>query len=280
MEQAEQGERCGNSNVEKWIEDATILKVLTGSRGYGVVTENSDHDVIGVAIPPKELLLGLQGFKHYNAAEYKDGAINNPRNKTEVTIFSLLRFFDLAIGMKSHALEVLFAHPDNILKCAPFGSILLENKHLFLSKKVYFSLRSHAFSEERSIRNTLRSYNTDFYMKRNKHYYLMFALLHIGIETLETGEVNIRRDKEKEFLLDVREGRISEEEMDKVKSKLFRRLDDANTSSKLPDFVDYNKVNDLLVEMTSASIFLGPKPSLTFLRALKNTINQMYSLSS
>ena len=244
--------RNNNDNVSDWIEDATILKVLTGSRGYGVASDDSDKDIAGVVIPPKELLLGLQKFKHYSNTEYTEG--KSSKGKTEAILFGLHRFFELAMGMKSCAIEVLFAHPDVMLKCTEAGRILLNNREKFLNSSIYQSLRGHAFSTERFLKGMSMQYSDDYHVRASKKYYLIFTILYVGIEALETGVINIRREKEAEFLYEVKAGKVSTELTDKEKNKLFRRMDTAYLNTKLPHFPNYNELNDVLIELALTSI--------------------------
>lgn len=101
-----------------------ILKVLAGSRSYGLETPDSDWDSRGICIPPLKYLLGLQRFEQEESADH------------DHVVYSLEKFARLALAGNPNLVEMLFADPGNILHTSPAGERLREHRRLFLSRKV------------------------------------------------------------------------------------------------------------------------------------------------
>ncbi len=107
-----------------WIERATILKTVWGSRAFGTAGPNSDLDVRGVCIPPARYLLGLSSFEQF---EDREG---------EVVIYGLAKFVRLALANNPNMLDILWADESDVLHIDAYGEVLRAARGLFLSRKV------------------------------------------------------------------------------------------------------------------------------------------------
>ena len=90
-----------------------------------------------------------------------------------------------------------------------------------------------------------------------KHSMHLIRLLLMGTEILEGKGVNTYREKDRDLLLDIRNGRYSYEEifqMVRIYEKEFRYAYD-NTS--LPEAPDIDKINELVMEINKKVIFSG-----------------------
>jgi hypothetical protein len=132
-----------NDNVS-WIKDNTIYLTKFGSEAYGTNTINSDLDVRGVCIPPKEYYLGSKKFEQ--------AELNNP----DVVIFELSKFFKLAEDCNPNALEILFVDKGDILYIDSLGKDIINNRELFLSKKVFYTMCGYAKQQLHRIRSHKR----------------------------------------------------------------------------------------------------------------------------
>ena len=82
-------------------------------------------------------------------------------------------------------------------------------------------------------------------------------LLKQGLECLRDGVVNVKRVKDREELLGIRNGKMSYEDLIKYADDLMKQLDEAYGKSPLPREVDMNKIEDLLIDIQSE--FYGVK---------------------
>lgn len=119
-----------------------ILLGLGGSHAYGTETDNSDLDIRGVALNSKlDLLCPDAGFEQF---------INND---TDTTIYSFNKIIKLLSGCNPNVVEILGLKPEHYLYLSKIGEELLNNKHLFLSKRAVHTFGSYANSQLRRLDN-------------------------------------------------------------------------------------------------------------------------------
>ncbi|GAE88837.1 nucleotidyltransferase domain-containing protein [Acetivibrio straminisolvens] len=85
----------------------------------------------------------------------------------------------------------------------------------------------------------------------NKHAMHLIRLLITGTEILEGKGINTYREKEREFLLDIRKGKYSYNELFEMVDEYERRFRLAAENTSLPDNPDYKRVEELMLEIYS-----------------------------
>lgn len=131
----------------KWLRDNTIYLTKYGSHAYGTSTPESDLDIRGIAIPPKEYYFGvLSTFEQYLSSEPYD-----------LCIFDLRKFVKLALDFNPNAVEILFTEQeDHIYEKSPVQK-LFDNKEKFISKKAKHTLSGYSRAQIKRIK-THRKY--------------------------------------------------------------------------------------------------------------------------
>ena len=151
--------------------DRIILLGLGGSYSYGTNVEGSDVDIRGVALNTKEDLLGMSGFDQFTNTE------------TDTTIYSVNKYFRLLMECNPNIVEFLGLNHEDYAYIHPLGQLILNNKDLFLSQRVYYSFGGYAYAQLKRLQNaTARDSLND--EEREKH------ILHSVEKQLE----NIRKD--------------------------------------------------------------------------------------
>jgi len=325
-------------NTEEWIENNTILKVYRGSHSYGTNHKDSDIDLGGVCIPPKDYIIGYHHFEQYENKNYTNfSAFNKSKQPAEIVIYGLHKFINLASGCNPNSIEYLFTNQTHILFINDFGKELIDNRHLFLSKKARHTFGGYAFNQLKRLTNKLpmeeykiklnnlkekkkeyeihieklnhqlESFNNkssltneeafqkigikdtikkyigyihdiikeaekinyqlgggnhnhhgshkgiiDQHGYDTKHAMHLLRLLHMGLEILTEGECNVLRP-DNNYLLAIRNGEYSLEYIQEEADRLFKLLDDAYVTSKLPSKPNVEKINDLLCDLTLRS---------------------------
>lgn len=118
-----------------------ILLGLGGSYAYGTNVENSDLDIRGCALNSKNDILTNQNFEQF---------VNE---QTDTTIYSFNKLISLLLNVNPNTIELLGLKPEHYLYVTPIGQELLDNAHLFLSRKAVYSFGGYANQQLRRLSN-------------------------------------------------------------------------------------------------------------------------------
>lgn len=144
------------------LNEATVLLVLTGSRGYGTNNENSDWDYRGIAIPPLDSYIGIKpsfqqsvdgdGSRHV-WKNYPEGLVEKD---ADMQVMEICKFARLAIECNPSIIEILFSDESAYVRKHPVMDKLLGNKELFLSKRAKARFCGYALSQLNRIKRHKR----------------------------------------------------------------------------------------------------------------------------
>ena len=118
-----------------------ILLTLGGSHAYGTNVEGSDVDLRGCALNSKEEILTNKNFEQFVNEE------------TDTTIYAFNKLITLLTNVNPNTVEMLGCKPEHYLYISPIGQELLDNRHLFLSKKCIHSFGGYANAQLRRLDN-------------------------------------------------------------------------------------------------------------------------------
>lgn len=118
-----------------------ILLAFGGSHSYGTNIETSDIDVRGIALNSKEEILLQKDFE-----QVVDDA-------TDTTIYSFNKIVKLLAEANPNTLEILFQNEDAYIELSEIGKLLVENRHVFLSKKCFYTFGGYARQQLRRLDN-------------------------------------------------------------------------------------------------------------------------------
>ena len=124
-----------NSHLGKNI----MFITLGGSYAYGTNTEGSDVDVRGVTLNSKSDMLGFGNFEQI------------VDKNTDTTIYGFNKFIHLICACNPNTIELLGNKPEHYLFVSDSGKKLLDNKTMFLSKRVLYSFGGYAQAQLRRL---------------------------------------------------------------------------------------------------------------------------------
>lgn len=118
-----------------------ILLTLGGSHAYGTDNENSDLDIRGCALNSKSQILTNENFEQF---------VNED---TDTTIYAFNKLVSLLSNVNPNTIEMLGNRPEHYFYISPIGQELLDNSHLFLSKRAVYSFGGYANQQLRRLEN-------------------------------------------------------------------------------------------------------------------------------
>lgn len=149
--------------MANWLYKNTILLSLNGSRAYGMHRPDSDVDLLGVCIPPKEYFFGFQNqFEQFDKSGHMQqfipllGAEEQrvvAETKIEGTVYGIQKFFTLAKDCNPNLIQLLYSEDTSLLICNNLGRKLRRNRGLFLSKNARFRFSGYAMSQLKRIQS-------------------------------------------------------------------------------------------------------------------------------
>ena len=125
------------------LKDKILFLCLGGSHSYGTNIETSDIDIRGVALPTISDLLGFTNFEQFQDKE------------TDTVIYSLPKFITLVSNCNPNVIEMLFCKEEHYFYVSPLGKKLLENRHLFLTKRAIYTFGGYAHAQLNRLENAL-----------------------------------------------------------------------------------------------------------------------------
>jgi len=118
--------------TDKNLGNNIIILTLGGSHAYGTNNENSDLDIRGCALNSKMQILTNESFEQFT------------NEVTDTTIYSFNKLVSLLSNVNPNTIEMLGNKPEHYFYVSPIGKELIDNAHLFLSKKAIYSFGGYA----------------------------------------------------------------------------------------------------------------------------------------
>jgi predicted nucleotidyltransferase len=230
---------------------------VMGSRAYETNTENSDYDFYGFIVPPIEIIFPhlsgyIAGFgRTYSPFEqYQVQHVQHPQyGEIDFTIYNIVKYFQLVMNGNPNMVDSLFTSNSSVIHCDEVGELVKDNRHLFLSEKLFHACRGMGYSHI----SRLKSGHTKEGRKDNKEKYgydVKDAMHSIRIlleakDILSTGDLDIR--KHREYLMDICNGYYSLEYIIEEFDKLMNELElIISEGSAVPNRPNEKSIQNLL----------------------------------
>ena len=230
-------------------ERCTILRGLVGSTVHGLNGNDGieDRDEMGVCVEPMQDAMALwspfEQFIYRSAAE-REGRDNarSTAGDLDLTIYSLRKWMRLALKGNPTILLLLFTPEDQLVHCDSLGSELRALTPAIISRRVqgpflgYLQAQKERLTGDRGQKRIHRPELEEMYGFDTKYAMHMLRLGFQGVELLTTGRLSLpMREPERSYLLEVRRGKISEQQCLTRAGELEQELGDLASTSPLPD---------------------------------------------
>lgn len=243
-----------------WLPSTTHYLCIMGSFAYGVAGDDSDSDIYGFCIPPKELIFPhlageipgfgkqIQRFNQWQQHKVIDEA---KKKEYDFSVYSIVRFCQLCMDNNPNFLDALFVPERCVIHCTAVGNIIRENRKLFLHKGCWPKLRGYSYNQlhKMAIKNPEPGSKRYELIKKHgydtKFGYHVVRLILQAEEILTTGDLHL--DQNTEILKAIRRGEWTQQRVEKFFEQKEHALNKAYEESKLPWGPDEKALKKLLL---------------------------------
>lgn len=257
-----------------WLPSNCLYLTIMGSMAYGVANTNdedvqSDFDLYGFCIPPKEIVFPHLSGAIWGFGKYKEGMPSNHFNQFQkhhvfdqsarsgkgrmydLSIYNIVRYFQLCMECNPNMIDSLFTPEWAVQHTTQVGVMVRENRHLFLHQGICDRFKGYAYSQVHKMKTkspepgSKRAEIREEFGFDVKFAYHVVRLLNEAEQLLREGDLDLLRNRE--MLKSIRRGEWTEEQILEYFEKKRVELEDLRAKSPLPIRADQNAIRDLLV---------------------------------
>ncbi len=255
----------GYHKPPKWLPEVIQYETQMGSVAYGVSSDSSDVDLYGFAIPPKDLIFPhlageIPGFGRQvkRFEQYQQHHIQSPDELGgkgrvyDVTIFSIVKFFQLAMENNPNMVDAMFTPQTCVLTCTKVGTMVRENRRMFLHKGSWHKFKGYAYGQKNKMFTktpTEGSNRRDDYEKYGfdlkAGYHCVRLMLQVE-QILVEGDLDLMRHREQ--LKAIRAGDWTAEQIAQFFQEKEKSLEALYVNSPLRHSPDEAQIKELLLQ--------------------------------
>lgn len=242
------------------MERKHILSGFRGSIAHGLTIEPEkdimfgidDVDTFTVYTYPHEYYFSLESYYHRGeVAEHKENEIDD-------VSYEIRKTFHLLSGCNPNVMTYLYNKPEHYTHISEAGKLLIEKRSVFLAKRrirdafsgyAYGQLNKLQHGAYKGYMGDKRRKIVDEYGYDTKNAMTLIRLLRNARELLLEAEMKVYRDSDQQFLLDIKMGKYSLAELQKLSDEEFKLTEKAYADSKLPEENSKNHITELLVDL-------------------------------
>jgi predicted nucleotidyltransferase len=226
-------------------DDAVILQGIVGSTAYGLATESSDIDRLGVFTADPKQIFGLNGHTLVDRSK----VTTNP----DVTLHEVWKFAKLCAGANPTVMELLWL--DEYEESSFYGQQLIQLREKFLSTRVRSTYGGYATQQmHRLMDRKDGSFKSKLRKRKEKHGRHLVRLILQGTELLETGKLRVKlTPAEVELCRTI--SVLPDHEMKEWFEDARGKMDAVKTD--LPETPDYAAIDTLLFDLRMSGLGLG-----------------------
>lgn len=254
----------GLASPPNWLCDNVIYATIVGSFAYGVSSDTSDCDVVGLVIPPKRYVFP------YSTGEYVFGFSKEPAKFEEYiqhhifdkddlggkgrtydyTIFSLVKAFHMWTSGNPNCLEMLFTSNECIIQSTQLAKLIRDKREMFLTKQCYPKFIGYLSSQIHKAKikqpNGKRAELVEAHGFDSKFVANSVRLAYECETILNERTIDLRRFSD--HIKAIRNGNVSLDEVMAWLDEKEKYLIRAHQESKIPQCVDIKEVTTFLLQ--------------------------------
>jgi predicted nucleotidyltransferase len=249
----------------KWLPDNVHYETVMGSIAYGVNDDDSDFDVYGWCIPPKDMVFPhlrgeipgfgrqVQRFEQYQQHHIQDPEARAGKGRMyDLQIYSIVKFFHLAMENNPNMVDALFTPANAVLHATQIAQRVREQRRIFLHKGSWHKFKGYAYSQLQKMRGDRerpegkRRAIVEQHGYDVKFAYHVVRLIDEVEQILETGDLELGRNREQ--MKAIRRGEWTEDQVRQYFTDKERQLEELYHRSSIPHSPDEERIKRLLLE--------------------------------
>jgi predicted nucleotidyltransferase len=236
---------------------------VMGSNAYGIAQEDSDFDLYGWCIEPKEIMFPhLKGeipgfgkqtekFKVWQKHHVVDpNARGGKSQEYDFNIYSIVSYLNLCMDCNPNMIDSLFTPRTCVLYSSPIGEIVRQNRKMFLHKGAYWRFKGYSFSQIHKMRSMnregKRKEGVEKYGYDLKFFCHCIRLLNECEQILTEGDIDLQRGNDE--LKAIRRGEYTLEQALEMFNLREKTLEAAYAKSTLPHHPDEAAIKNILIQ--------------------------------
>ncbi|MDA8021009.1 MAG: nucleotidyltransferase domain-containing protein [Thermoanaerobaculia bacterium] len=251
------------ADAPSFVASGLQYEVMMGSVAFGVSTDESDVDIYGFCIPPRDHVFPhLRGevadfdapaprFQQYQRHHIRDAqALSGQGRDCDFTIFSIVKFFRQCLDCNPNLIDCLYAPRRCVLFTTGIGELVRERRKIFLHRGAWHRFKGYAYSQMHKLRikqpEGKRKEMVERYGFDVKFGYHIVRLLDEVEQILVKEDIDLERNREQ--LKSIRRGEWTLERLERYFEEKERQLEGVYSRSRLPAEPDHRAVKTLLLQ--------------------------------
>ncbi len=232
------------------IEEHLVMAMVVGSESHGLKIPNTDpdsiddKDIMAVVMPPARYYLGLSRW---------EGA-SSIKGEWDVVLYEYRKYVSLLMKQNPNVIGTLWL--DDYIYTSDIGTTLVYNRDLFKHRRLardsflgyansqLKKMTSGAFKGYMGAKRKELVERFGFDVKNGSH---LIRLLHMGLEYLETGRMEVRRTWDRQMLMDIKKGLWTLERVKEYSEAQFARVHAAYDISEMQEEIPFDLVEGLVI---------------------------------
>lgn len=216
-----------------------------------------DVDTMGVVVPDLSHYFGFYDFGSRGTFEYA-------HNQWDIVVYEITKFLHMLSSCNPSALTLLWLRPEFYIDVSQEGDYLIHRRGEFMfADGIYNAFCGYAkqqlgkMDEQKfqGYMGTKRKQLVEQHGYDTRSASHCIRLFKMGKEALETGNINVYRDKDREALLDIKNGVYSRLEIREMAADLFEDVEYARKHSVLKqERIDRDTLNAYSVSIIKSSL--------------------------
>lgn len=240
-----------------WLPHNVHYMTYMGSIAYGVNTPDSDFDVYGYCIPPKDYIFQniIYGFdKPKEFKQWEQQHVIHKEREYDFTIRNMVDYFKSCMEGNPNMIDSLFTPLNCVIKITSIGNLVRENRKLFLSKKLLSKMKGYAYGQLADMKRSKPSPDSkrkvlfEKFGFDTKAAYNVVRLLSQIEQILVEEDLVLDEVGRREHMKAIRRGEVPQEEIVEWAKSKEKQLETIYANSKLPNVPRKDEIRSLLVQ--------------------------------